>query len=104
MADADASSGASAGLSRKVEREILRALASVGQSAVGKRIAKSETWVSRWKSEDLKSCAGLLAALGLKVVPADHKCYAPDYIEHLHYFAKRGMQDASPELVQDFDE
>lgn len=91
-------------LSRKCEREILRALASVGQKAVGEAIGKSETWVSRWKSEDAKTCADLLAALGLKVVPADHMCYARDYIEHLHYFAKRGMECAQPELAQDFDE
>lgn len=91
-------------LSRKCEAAILRALASVGQKAAGEAIGKSETWVSRWKSEDLKSCADLLAALGVKVVPADHMCYSAEYIAHLHYFAKRGMDEAKPELAQDFDE
>lgn len=92
-----------AALSRKSESAILRALASAGQKAVGEAIGKSETWVSRWKSEDLKSCADLLAALGLKVVPAAHKCYAPDYIEHLHYFAQLGMKDSRPPLAEDYD-
>ena len=88
-------------VSRKCERTILRALASVGQKAAGEAIGKSETWVSRWKSEgDLKVVADLLAALGLKVVPADHLCYDRQYVENLHYFAERGMQ-LKPQLAED---
>lgn len=90
-------------LSRKCQSEILRALASTGQKAAGEAIGKSETWVSRFASEQLKTCADLLAVIGLKVVPAENKCYAPEYIEHLHYFAKRGMADATPELANDYE-
>lgn len=91
-------------LSRKCEGAILRALASTGQKAAGELVGKSETWVSRWKSDDMKSCADLLAALGLKVVPAENKCYAPEYIEHLHYFAQIGMGQAKPALADDFED
>ncbi len=93
-----------ADLSRKSQTQILRGLASTGQKTAGEAIGKSETWVSRFASDQLKSCADLLAAVGLKVVPADHRCYSPEYIEHLHYFAKRGMEEAKPDLAQDFDE
>lgn len=91
--------------SRKSFTVILRAIATIGQRGVSENIGKSETWVSRFISDGaLKTCCDLLAVLGLKIVPADRQCYAPEYIEHLHYFAKRGMEQAKPELVQDFDE
>jgi hypothetical protein len=87
--------------SRKSQSQILRELASRGQKAAGEAIGKSETWVSRFASEQLKTCADLLAVLGLKVVPAEHKCYAPEYIEHLRYFAQIGMaaDDGTPPPV-----
>lgn len=86
-------------IARKSQTLILQRLASVGQVTVGRALDKSETWVSRWKSEDSESCAGLLAAIGLKVVPAEHKCYPVEYIEHLRYFARIGMaQERPPEL------
>lgn len=44
------------------------------------------------KSDGVESFTGLLAVLGLKVVPAEHKCYAADYIASLRFFAKRGME------------
>lgn len=91
-------------LARKSASQILQRLSSVGQKPIADALGVSEATVSRMKGEGLESFTALLGALGLKVVPADHKCYAPDYIEHLHYFAKRGMADAKPELAQDFDE
>jgi hypothetical protein len=91
-------------ISRKSQTEILRRLASAGQNAAANSIGKSETWVSRFASDQLKTFTDLLSALGLKVVPADHRCYSADYIEHLHYFARLGMAESKPELVEDFDE
>jgi hypothetical protein len=79
-------------IARKSQTLILQRLASVGQVHVGQALDKSETWVSRWKGEDLESCVALLSALGLKVVPAEHKCYDPAHIEHLQYFAELGMK------------
>jgi hypothetical protein len=91
-------------LSRKIQALILQRLASAGQVHVGTAIGRSETWVSRFASEQLKSCADLLACLGLKVVPAEHKCYDPEHIEHLQYFARLGMQQESAPLKLDFED
>ena len=85
-----------AAIARKSQTLILQRLASVGQVTVGRVLNKSETWVSRWKSEDSESCAALLAACGLKVVPAEHKCYPTEYIEHIRYFARIGMAQEQP--------
>lgn len=85
-------------LARKSQSTILHRLATVGQKPVADALDVSEATVSRLKGEGLESFTAFLAALALKVVPADHICYSPDYIEHLHYFAKRGMDDAKPEL------
>ncbi len=91
-------------LARKITSTILQRLASVGQKPVADALSVSEATVSRMKGEGLESFSALLGTLGLKVVPATHKCYAPEYIEHLHYFAQIGMQDAKPQLADDFDE
>ena len=89
-------------VARKSHSAILRGLANVGQVAVGAALNKSETWISRWKSEDSESCALLLAAIGLKTVPAHFKCYDPAHIAHLEYFAKIGLaQETSPLLEWD---
>lgn len=86
-------------VARKSHAEILRRLASAGQKPTADAIGKSETWVSRWKSEDSETCACLLAALGLKVVPAEHQCYDREHIEHLRYFAKLGMASEEPKAL-----
>jgi hypothetical protein len=90
-------------ISRKSQSEILRRLASVGQNAVGEALGKSETWISRWKSDDLRSCADLLSVLGLKVVPSENRCYPPEHIAHLEYFARRGMEMQAPTLEWEAD-
>jgi hypothetical protein len=55
------------GRSRKTLAAILQGLARVGQVEVAKATGKSETWISRAKDDDLKTCAILLTACGLKV-------------------------------------
>lgn len=87
-------------VARKSQTLILQRLASVGQVRVGEAVGKSETWVSRWKSDDSESCAALLACLGLKVVPAEHQCYPAEYIEHLRYFARVGMAQQQPPTLE----
>ena len=86
-------------LARKCAATILQSLASAGQKPVADALGVSEATVSRMKGDTLESFTALLAALDLKVVPAAHKCYAPDYIEHLHYFARLGMAEAKPGLA-----
>lgn len=97
-------------LSRKSQSQILRRLASAGQNSVGEAIGKSETWVSRFASEQLKTCADLLTVLGLKVVPIENECHSADYIRSLRCLARIGMDahdEAEPgaagTLIQDFE-
>lgn len=94
------SSAADSLVARKSHSAILRGLASVGQVGAGVAIGKSETWVSRWKSEDSETCARLLAACGLKVVPATHRCYPVEYVDHLRYFARIGMAQEQPPVLE----
>jgi hypothetical protein len=90
--------------SRKSQTAILQRLAAVSQKSAGDAIGRSETWVSRFASEQLKTCADLLAVLGLKVVPVANVCYPPDHIEHLEYFARIGMARAGDAVKLDFEE
>lgn len=87
-------------LARKSQATILQRLASVGQKPVADALAVSEATISRLKSEGVESFTAFLAALGLKVVPEAHKCFAPEYVENLRYFALRGMiaDDGTPIL------
>lgn len=87
-------------VARKSQTLILQRLASAGQVHAGTAIGKSETWISRFASEHVESFTSLLAVLGLKVVPAEHKCYNPAHIEHLQYFAKLGMQQEQAPILE----
>lgn len=88
----------------KTESVILRGLASVGQSTVAQRLNIDESTVSRLKAERLHQLAELLAVLGLKVVPQHMQCYDPAHIEHLQYFARRGMDMPGEPPVLDWSE
>lgn len=83
---------------------IFQRLASVGQVAVAAALSVSEATISRMKGEGVESFTAFLACLGLKVVPAEHQCYEPAYIEHLSYFAKLGMAQAQPPKPLEFEE
>lgn len=85
-------------LARKSQTLILQRLASEGQAPVARALSVSEATISRMKGEGIESFAALLGALGLQVVPVEHKCYSAEYIGHLIYFAKRGMAEG-PELA-----
>lgn len=89
---------------RKIAARVLKALASRGQRAVAESIGKHESFVSRWKTEDLETCAEILATLHLKVVPTTAQCYDAEHLQHILYFAKIGMQNPEPKLVEDWDE
>lgn len=85
-------------LARKCASNILQRLASVGQKPVADALGTSEATVSRMKGEPLETFSGLLSVLGLKVVPASNRCYSPEHIQHLEYFARLGMQNETPAL------
>lgn len=78
-------------LARKSQTAILHRLSSVGQKPVADALSVSEATISRLKAEGVESFTAFLGVLKLKVVPAEMKCYSPDYVEHLRFFARRGM-------------
>ena len=80
-------------VARKIAAELLQALSEVGQRPVAQALGVSDATISRMKSEDLLFFSRFLCAISRKAVPAHVRCYAPEYIEHLHYFARLGMAE-----------
>lgn len=91
-------------LARKIQAAILQRLADVTQIAVSTALDVSEATVSRLKSEHLESFTAFLAALELKVVPARSKCYEPEYIDHLRFFAKKGLEREAERVELEWDD
>jgi hypothetical protein len=83
--------------SRKTFSILLQSIARVGQIRVATALGVSEATVSRMVSNDFERIALALTAMGLKPVPVDAKCYTPEHITSLQYFAKRGMGGQEPE-------
>lgn len=88
----NASSPIVLGIARKSDTLIRKRLASFGQKPLADAIGKSETWVSRWKDEDITRTCEILSALGLKVTPSDQRCFPDEHIRALEYFARIGMK------------
>jgi hypothetical protein len=78
--------------SRKVTSIVLQGLARHGQVHVAQALGVSESTVSRMKTEDIPRMAGLLVACGLKVVPAEFRCYRPDTIDALLTLARDRLE------------
>jgi len=76
---------------RKFHSLALQRVASVGQNAVAEQLQVSEATVSRFVSADLERACHVMAILGLKVVPADMKCYPKDQIEAIFTLARASM-------------
>jgi hypothetical protein len=51
----------------------------------------SESTVSRLKNEHLESFCLMLAFAGLKIVPAEMRCFSPDKVQALLTFSKAYM-------------
>lgn len=80
-------------------------LRSVGGEAVSNILKCSEGTVSELSGKEkykfnFHSLCELLARMGLKIVPAEFKCYNPEDIERIMYFAKRGMEAMNPESLE----
>lgn len=88
---------------RKSLTAILNAVERVGQNTIAEGCGVDPSTITGDKAKYWPRFAKTLAISGLKVVPDNHKCYSPEYIEHLHYFAKLGMDDAKPALVEDWE-
>ena len=77
---------------RKNETAILHSLAELSQKAVADRLGVSEATVSRMKSDgQIENMSALLAAMGLKLVPAASESFTPEYIQALRTLAQRGI-------------
>ena len=93
-------SAAVAERSRKFATLALQKVQSVGQNQLAQQLQTSESTVSRFVSGDLEKACAVFAALGLKVVPCEMKCYPEDYIGAIFTLAKINMnQVASAEQL-----
>jgi transcriptional regulator with XRE-family HTH domain len=80
-----------AGRARKNGAAVLHAFGRVGQVAVAEALGISESTVSRLKNSELEQWASLLAALGLKVVPVEMRCFNPEKIGAILTLAKDNL-------------
>lgn len=92
-------SEAQLGRSRKIAALILQRLSSVGQVQLAEALGSSEASISRWKTDQIDQCAKALAALGLKVVPEDARCYRPEAIEAIFTLARMQVENADPKSL-----
>lgn len=76
---------------RRIEAIILQRLAALGLEAVGGAVGVDSSTVSRWKSREIPQLALAIAAMGLKVVPVELRCYPEEEIEAIFTLAKRRM-------------
>jgi hypothetical protein len=89
---------------RKIVSLIFQRLSSVGQVAVAESLSVSEASVSRLK-EQVPQLAGMLARLGLKVVPIEVRCYDERTLGSILELAKQRMAqiETPQQLAQDWD-
>lgn len=79
-------------MARKNYSEILNRLASIGNLPVALAMGKDESTVSRWKPEKYEEMCQILAAMDLKVVPKDMRCFNKSDIAAIFHQAKRWME------------
>lgn len=65
------------------------------QVALASDIGVSESTISRFKNEQLETFCSVIAHLGLKVVPAEMRCFSTDEIQALLVFSKAHLQTIS---------
>lgn len=86
---------------RKNTATALQALHSVGQAPVARAMGVSEGHISKIKSERLEELCELLAHCGMKIVPINFKCFDEKYVEHLRYFASKGVNLPPPDEIEE---
>ena len=77
--------------SRRYHSLVLQRVTNIGQGYVAEQIGLSVPTVSRFFADDLERACQVLAALGLKVVPGDMKCYPAEEIEAIFTLARTSM-------------
>lgn len=80
---------------------MLRQLQRIGQVNVARAAGVSEASITRWKDGELSRMAIALAAMGLKVVPIENKCFQPQYIEALQMLARQALEEPAKGLEWD---
>lgn len=85
---------------------IFAGLSSMGQVNVASALGIVESTVSKAKGDELPTAARILAASGLKVVPATYRCISPRRLDALLVLAGTELDRlrATPELVWEDDE
>ncbi|MFM8899177.1 MAG: hypothetical protein ACKOF9_04405 [Burkholderiales bacterium] len=88
-------------IARKGVQLALQRLQEPGKAgAVAAAMGTSDSTVSRIKTERMEECIQFLAHLGIKCVPVEFKCVAPDAYAFLTATHQRIMQTA-PQLIWD---
>lgn len=77
---------------RKFHALALQRLASVGQVTVSEALGCSESTVSRCVNDNLERVCQVFAAIGLKVVPQEVKCYPSAQIDAIFTLAKSSIE------------
>ena len=90
---------------RKIAQVVFQTLSRVGQNEVAQALGISDSGVSRLK-ENIPHFAGMLDRLGLKVVPAEMRCYDEKTLASILELARQRMdQLKSPlQLAQDWEQ
>lgn len=92
MPNATPVSAAIAEKARKFVALAVQTISRVGQNTIADELRLSGPTISRFVAEDLERACQVLAAAGLKVVPADMRCYPEAQIEAIFTLAKSHMQ------------
>lgn len=98
-------SGEVAEKARKYRSLVLQTIARVGQEPIGSAIGVSGSTVSRFtgekEEEGMLRALSILAAAGLKVVPADMQCFPPRKVAILMELARDHLnQLETPDQLQ----
>lgn len=86
--------------SRNMQSQVLSALAAHGQAVAAEEIGIDSSTVTRLKDVHLENLCNLLAAIGLKIVPKEMKCYNAAKVELLYALARDNLMKS--EQVDDF--
>lgn len=74
--------------SRKYLQACMQSISRVGQNSIAEQLGVSAPTVSRFVSDDLERACQVIAAAGLKIVPAEMRCYPQDQIDAILTLAR----------------
>jgi hypothetical protein len=78
---------------RKAAQRLRKRLQEVGQAPVAAALHVDVATVSRWVSEGrVDQFGALVEELGLKLVPVTHACVNREELDHLMFWARKGLE------------